>query len=66
MNEPIEYIIVGSDVADFTRFTKNVSRKLQDGYELYGGPFVVNGLVHQAMVKHNHPQKAEKVTPVTI
>ena len=32
-------------------FVDAVNKKLRDGYELYGSPFVVNTTIYQAMVK---------------
>jgi len=59
MSEYNEYIIVASDTHeigdDFARFSKAVTQRLQEGYELWGKPFIVSdnieSFLHQAMVK---------------
>ena len=55
MKSPIEYIIVAvpfhADAATHDELARKVNAKLNDGYELYGPPFVSEEMMYQAMIK---------------
>ena len=55
MKTPIEYTIVAvpfhADAATHDELAKKVNERLNNGYELYGSPFVSEEMMYQAMTK---------------
>ncbi len=53
MKTPIAYIIVAvpfhADAATHDELAQKVNDKLKRGYELYGTPFLSEGMMYQAM-----------------
>ena len=52
---PVEYTIVAvpfhADAATHEELARKVNKKLNDGYELYGPPFLSEEMMYQAMTK---------------
>jgi len=57
MKTPIEYIIVAvpfhADAATHDELVRKVNEKLNNGFELYGFPFLGEEMMYQAMTKPN-------------
>jgi hypothetical protein len=58
MKAPIEYIILGvpfhADAATHEELARKVNEKLNSGYELFGSPFLGEGMMYQSMTKPIH------------
>jgi len=55
MKYPLQYAIVAvpfhADAATHDELTRKVNEKLNDGFELYGPPFVSKEMMYQSMTK---------------